>query len=238
MKSRKQKLMDYEEQFNGIPRDYNERLSWMYDKYNITEAKAEQILRKREEMLRYLYYTSLHIVLYEIPEGSPRPRTRLINRSNLINSAISNPNFIHIYSPTGAEDNKYMKRLVTEQDFINIEQLICTPCDVVYSTFSKTPSSYSKEDIFLAEIGLERPVAKPDWDNIGKKYSDMSNHNIWLDDILTIDGKVSKYYSILPRIEIDLLYLNCVYNKYQYDMITKRKDFMPEMQLDYFGRRM
>lgn len=234
MKSRKQKLDEYSEKYKDIPLNYEERLAWMYDKYNITLKKADEILIKRDQMLNSLYYKDILIVLYEEPEGSPRPRFRLVNRKNLVNMAMANPNFIHVYSPTGAQDNLYMKRLVSDKEFIELEQLLCTPCNVEYITYHKTPSSFSKTDTFLAEIGIIRPLSKPDWDNIGKKYSDMSNKNIWLDDIFVIDGTVRKFYSILPRIEIRLRYMNMVYNKYQYNIITNRADFTDNMTLEYF----
>ena len=44
-------------------------------------------------------------------------------------------------------------------------------------------------------------------DNIGKKYSDMFNSNIWLDDKLVISGTVNKFLSELPRVEIYVRYL-------------------------------
>ena len=80
-------------------------------------------------------------------------------------------------------------------------------------------------------------IKKPDFDNIAKKYSDMYNYNIWLDDSQVIDGEVHKYYSILPRVEIYLRYMNVVYNKHQYNTITSRKDYdgAPLMYLDTKG---
>ena len=84
----------------------------------------------------------------------------------------------------------------------------------------------------MAEIGLDRPITKPDFDNIAKLYSDMYNSNVWLDDCLTIRGSVDKFYSILPRVEIDLRFLNGVYNKHQYNNIINRKDFTENMSLN------
>lgn len=85
----------------------------------------------------------------------------------------------------------------------------------------------------MAEIGLNRPIVKPDFDNIEKLYSDMYNSNIWIDDALTISATIDKYYSILPRVEIDLNYLNAVYCKQQYDNIVKRKDYQDNMNLSF-----
>jgi Holliday junction resolvase RusA-like endonuclease len=172
-------------------------------------------------MAQTLYYNDLLIVLYEDPLGSPRPRFRLINRQNLVNSAMSNGSFVHVYSINAKEDSVYMKRLV-DQELVQIDSLIYTPCIVEYNTYQKIPSSFNSIDTFLAEVGLIRPICKPDWDNIGKKYSDMFNHNVWIDDTTVISGTVNKFYSILPRVEIKLRYLNMLYNKYQHDIINKK----------------
>ena len=105
---------------------------------------------------------------------------------------------------------------------MQFNQQLCTPLEITYDAFFKTPSGFNKVDTVLAEVGLVRPLTKPDWDNIGKKYSDMYNSNIWLDDSFVVSGTVNKYYSILPRVEIRLKYLNMVYNRYQYNAIRNR----------------
>lgn len=233
-KTRVQKHNEYEEKFGNIPINYEKRLEYLYDTLKITESQAFDILQKRDMMLRDLKYYDTQIILFEIPEGSPRPRFRIVNRSNLSDMAISNPNFVHVYSLTGKEDNVFMKRLMSQEDFNALDSMICTPCTIDIFMFFKTPSCYNREDTILAEIGLHRPITKPDWDNGGKKYSDMFNANVWLDDTLVIDGSVHKYYSILPRIEIRLRYLNMVYNKHQYNSIIKRVDYDDAYGLQYF----
>lgn len=223
IKSRKQKAKLYESKYSEIPRDYIERLSWMYDKYHITKAKAEEILRAKYSMLSSLYYSDdILVVLYEEPEGSPRPRARYVNKSNLTSYAKSDPGYIQVYSLTGASDRKFMKRLIDDNDLMKLDHLICTPCDVEYNTFSKTPSSYNTINTFLSEVGIIRPVSKPDFDNMEKKYADMYNGNVWIDDALVQDAAIHKYYSILPRVEIRLKFLNLLYTKYQYEQIIKR----------------
>lgn len=233
-KTRKQKSTEYEAKFGNIPIDYKSRLSWLYDKLKISDQQAFEILNKRDMMIRDLSYYDTNIILFEVPEGSPRPRFRLVNRSNLSNMAMSNPSFIHVYSLTGREDNMYMKRLMSQEDFTALDSMICTPCIIDINAFLKTPSYYNREDIILAEIGLHRPISKPDWDNLGKKYSDMFNANVWLDDTLVIDGSIHRYYSVLPRVEIRLRYLNMVYNRHQFKNITHRSDYKDEYCLQCF----
>ena len=135
--------------------------------------------------------------------------------------ALSNPNFIHVYSPTGSEDNNYMKRLLTTEEFSFLDQFIYTPCNVLYRTFFRTPSNFNSIDKYLAELGIHTPITKPDWDNIGKKYSDMTNQNLWVDDRLVIRGTVEKWYSVLPRVEITIDYLNMLTHQYQAESIMK-----------------
>ena len=223
IKSRKQKAKLYESKYSEIPRDYIERLSWMYDKYHITKAKAEEILRAKYNILSSLYYSDdILVVLYEEPEGSPRPRARYVNKSNLTSYAKSDPGYIQVYSLTGASDRKFMKRLIDDNDLMKLDHLICTPCDVEYNTFSKTPSSYNTITTFLSEVVIIRTISKPDFDNMEKKYADMYNGNVWIDDALVQDAAIHKYYSILPRVEIRLKFLNLLYTKYQYEQIIKR----------------
>ena len=235
-KSRKQKANEYEEKYGHIPIDYLERLSWLYDQLHITPKQSFDIMNTRASMLGSLFYYDFNVILFEEPEGSPRPRFRLVNRQNLANMAIANPSFIHVYSITGAEDNKYMRRLIDAGELSQLDGLIYTPCQVDICAYMKTPAQYNKEDTILAELGLHRPIFKPDFDNIAKKYSDMFNKNVWLDDTLVIDGSVHKYYSVLPRVEIRIKYLNMLYNKHQYSAIINRVDYDDNNELRYFHK--
>lgn len=221
MKKRKDKQKIYDRLFNNIPRDYNERLEWLSNNLHLNSMKMDTIVGKYNTMKERLYFRRFFIVLYEIPEGSPRPRFRLVNRKNLRNMAIANPNFIHVYSPVGAEDNKYMKRLLTKDEFKEFTKLIYTPCIVDYKAFFKTPSSFNSVEKYLAELGVYTPISKPDWDNIGKKYCDMTNENLWVDDRLVIQGTVEKLYSVLPRVEITIDFLNMLQNRHQAESIRK-----------------
>ena len=95
-KSRIEKAVNYYNKYGDIPQDYNDRLSYLYDKLNINEKKQNEILEKRNGMLNNLYYKDYNVVLYEEPEGSERPRARLVNRYNLADMAKNNSNYIHV----------------------------------------------------------------------------------------------------------------------------------------------
>lgn len=234
-KSRKEKIEEYEEKYSHIPKDYYERLWYLINTLRLSPSKMDDIITKKRNMQEYLHYYSLKIVLYEDPEGAKRPRFRLINRKNFMNEAIKSKSFVHVYSPNAAEDHKYIHKLLDEE-LIQLNNLIATPIQICINVFFKTPSYFNQTDIILAEIGLHRHIQKPDWDNIGKKYTDMFNENIWLDDNMVIDGEVHKYYSILPRVEIYIKYLNCITSAYQYNQIVNRKDYDSSINLSYLNQ--
>lgn len=212
-----------------------ERLDWMIDQYNITPQKMQEIIQKKMVMEDCLQYHRFKIVLYEDPEGAMRPRGRIITPKNYMNLAQSEKSYLHVYSPNAANDNSYMHRLI-DNELVSLNTFVQTQCIVQINAYIKTPSNFSSVDTFLAEIGLHRKIFKPDWDNIGKKYSDMFNKNVWLDDSLTVDGRALKFYSILPRIEIFISYLNYATNAYQYKSIVTRRDYNPNYPISYLGR--
>ena len=233
MKNKKQKILEYYDKYNHIPKGYIERLEWLYETLNIDDKKSDEILRARENFINTTYYKTINLVFYEIPEYTPRPRARIINRAGVINAATGNNSFIQVYSITGRQNREYME-MYTKQNLSELEQLLCTPCDIEYNTYFPTPSYYNKIQIFLAEIGLDRPIIKPDFDNIEKSYADAFTGNIWIDDIVVVDASFHKYYSVLPRVEIILKYSNQLCNNHQYKSMINRKDFTDEMNVDYF----
>ena len=232
MKNRKQKQLLYNQTYSEIPRDYNERLLYMIDKYHISESQMDQIIYRKRNIEERLYFIDYVLILYEEPEGTPRPRFRIINKANYMDAAIASPNFVHVYQPNAADDFRYMQKL-GEQDLLNLHQFVQTPCNITIDCFFKLPSDYSVSDKILAEYGLDWSIRKPDWDNIGKKYSDMYNTNVWLDDNLVISGTVNKFYSILPRVEIYLKYLNLAPNKKHYNAIVSKKNYNEEYPIRY-----
>lgn len=233
MRSKKEKLLQYMNRYGAIPRDRVQRLEYLFDTLNIDDTKADEILQYRNDFINSTYYTTLHIVLYEEPEHTPRPRARIVHRSNLINAATGSNDFIQIYSITGRENKEFMK-MYTQQNIHELNQLLCTPCDIEYRVYFPTPRYYNKTQVIMAEIGLDRPIIKPDFDNIEKSYADAFTGNIWIDDIVVVDATIRKYYSVLPRVEILLKYQNHLYNNHQFKSMIKRKDFPDGAIVDYF----
>ena len=87
-KTRKQKHDEYQEKFGNIPVDYKERLEYLYDTLGFDKRPkmVDDMITKRNNMLMNMQYYDLNIVsLYEIPEGTGRPRFRLIIRQIFYN---------------------------------------------------------------------------------------------------------------------------------------------------------
>lgn len=234
MKNRKKKQEEYEQKYSHIPNDYNERIAWMDDHYKLTDSSRDMIINKAVNILNNIEFYDFLIVLYMVPEGTPRPRYRLITPKNYVNAALNNP-YVHVYQPRAADNAKYLHKLV-DSEIIQLQQFIQTPFACNINAFFPTPSNYNRQDIFIAEMGLDFHIKKCDPDNLMKEILDMFNATVWLDDRMCFSGRVNKFYSIKPRIEIQIKYANCAMNKYQYDHIIRSVDYKDNENLYYLDK--
>lgn len=67
------------------------------------------------------------------------------------------------------------------------------------------PKSTSKKEREKMLHRIIRPTIKrADWDNIAKVIGDSLNNIAYIDDSQIVDGRVSKLYSVRPRVEITI----------------------------------
>ena len=111
MKTRKQKQIEYEEKYSMIPNDYGERLSWMDNKYKLNDSLRDQIMDRAVNIINNLEFYDFLIVLYMVPEGTPRHRYRLITPKNYMNAAVGSP-YVHVYQPRAGDDSRFLHKLV------------------------------------------------------------------------------------------------------------------------------
>lgn len=130
----------------------------------------------------------IKIVFDAIPEATPRPR---LGQGRW-------------YVSNSSNNSRYTEILVNENS--DILPMIATPCKLIVNSYMPTPGYFNKVDTLLAELGVKRPLTKPDWDNLGKTYSDMVQKWIISDDRIIVDGESHKYYSMKPRVEIIIEY--------------------------------
>jgi Holliday junction resolvase RusA-like endonuclease len=130
----------------------------------------------------------IKIVIDIIPEPTPRPRLGQSGRFYVKNSR-SNNEFVELMS-SRYED---IQNIIKDRE-----------CEIDIKSYFPIPLSFNKVNTLLAELGIIRPITKPDWDNLGKTYSDAIQPWIVHDDSLFVDGSSHKYYSLKPRVEIQI----------------------------------
>lgn len=78
------------------------------------------------------------------------------------------------------------------------------PLKVQIKVFKGIPKSFSKRKVADAEAGIVLPTTKPDCDNYAKGVKDALKGVIWNDDAQVVKLVVEKFYSAVPRLEIEV----------------------------------
>ncbi len=196
---------EYKYNYGEVPKDFLERLSYILSTMDVKRF-GDKIF-ERVKYINNIKREKIDILIYLEPKSTPRPR-----------------NGRGVFYVKGAADNR--KRF---KKFMDREQypMITTPMIFNVKTYFKVPSSMSNMEKVLAELGFIRPISYPDWDNVGKTYSDMVQEQLILDDDLVIDGRVRKYYSFKPRVEIYIEYMT------EHDSLFNERKVMKKLE----GRR-
>ena len=117
-----------------------------------------------------------------------------------------------VYVPGAAKNQSFFDKHVRPK--LN-GLFIDTPCKIDVDIFCKTPSSFTKAQTILAEMGVLRPwVNTGDVDNFDKAVYDMLQPNekrghvgIMENDCLIIESHSNKYYSLNPRYEVTITFM-------------------------------
>ena len=70
--------------------------------------------------------------------------------------------------------------------------------------YRKIQKSTSKKEHDRRVSGTHRPIVKPDLSNYLKAFEDALNGVLWKDDAMIVHEKIDKYYSDVPRIEVEI----------------------------------
>lgn len=194
---------EYQEKYGAIPDTYVERLDYLLSSTNYKHVK-ESVYKRLEEN-NHIKWKTVQFTLYLLPKATPRPRST------------SRGGFFYV---SGAKDNKkYFEKYMLDKDW----EVITTPCVFQVDTYYPIPESMSKQEKILAELGSVRPISKPDWDNVGKTYSDMIQGILLYDDSLIIEGISRKFYSVKPRIVITIRYMESFDSNYNEKKMKKKE---------------
>lgn len=197
-------LKDYRDKYGDISNDFYERFTEVINDNNIKD-KDLQVIRNEIYRLTNKRWGTLHFIFYLEPSSSPRPR---LNRKF---GNKSKKQFVYV---KGAREHK---DIFDEYiDTVGNIPLIKTPCKLHIETFTKTPTSMSRIEKVLSELKLIDNISRPDFDNYAKRYADMIQETLIIDDSLVVEATMRKKYSKKPRIEISIEYLleyDCKFNE-------------------------
>lgn len=180
----------YLEEFGNIPDDLPGRIAYILGKY-MDNSKTQKTIEKETRRAKRIKWKPFHFIMWKHPVPAARPR---------VNNAMGFP---LIYVPKARTEANWFVEYFKHADLPIIE----TPCTIDISVYIKTPSSFSMVKKVLAETKIIRPWNKSDWDNYAKTVCDQIQHGMLKNDCLIIDGKLSKFYSIKPRIEVSGKYM-------------------------------
>ena len=191
---------DYKDLYGDIPFDQMERLDELFKKCKNNKYSETGKLNE----LLHMEWNEINFIIYLLPKATPRPRC---NR------------FMNTFYVMGAKDNKdIFKKFIIKQDI----DMITTPCKFYCNSYLPIPKSMKANEKVLAEMGYIRPISKPDWDNLGKTYSDMIQGMLLFDDALIVEGTSAKYYSTKPRVEIKIEYMKKHDSLYNMNKMRKK----------------
>jgi len=205
IKSRDQKLAEYDAKYHDRITDATERVR----QYLSTQKNPDKWIKKAREkallIMKEREYESIRIVLYEYPMKTDRPRT-------------ANG---HTFSPNASANKKYFEKAMKQ--VVDTLHMINTPAEISFNIFLEMPNKVPPDEVILFEAQLLNPVDKPDYDNIEKCYTDMLTDVLIADDDIFWRGEISKWYSLLPRVEITVRYLVKHESDYIYKKLKSRK---------------
>ncbi len=203
-----QAALDYHASYGHIPKDYKERLAWLYQEVGFKEEHLIDLLNKIQELTK-VQWNEVNYIFYMTPKPTPRPK-------------LSRNTFVFYVS--GAKMNaQIFENFVNQHSEMNA--VISTPCIFSTKAYIKTPANMSVEEKVAAELGVIHNINAPDWDNLGKTYSDMVQKVLVSNDSVVFKGEVEKFYSVLPRIEVSVKFMTVYDCKYNKRTVEGRKSF-------------
>jgi Holliday junction resolvase RusA-like endonuclease len=121
-----------------------------------------------------------------VPKGRPRYSAR--------------SGFVRTYTPKKTADYETIVRVAAQQAMTR--EPLETPTAVYLYIRLPIPKSYPKKRVAACLTGLERPVKKPDIDNLAKSVLDGLNGTVYKDDGQIVSLHVTKVYAASPGVDV------------------------------------
>lgn len=205
IKTRDALLKEYNEKYPIRNPDAEERLQQYLSTVKNPDKWIEKAREKALQILDERKYETIHTLIYEYPMKTDRPRT--------YNG--------HTFSPNAAANKDYFDKALKKT--IDTIKLITTPAEIRIEAYLEMPAAVKPDEVILFEAKLLTPVDKPDYDNIGKCYTDMITDVLTSDDDIFWHGELFKFYSLLPRVDILISYITKHESDYIYKKLKNRK---------------
>jgi len=132
------------------------------------------------------------MVTYQV-EGNPvgKGRPKFARRGN----------FVSTYTPTKTRDYEDLIKDAARKA-MGSNELLETPVTVAIYITVPIPQSYSKKRTEACLSGSERPIKKPDIDNVAKCFLDAMNEIVYKDDTQVLTLHISKVYGTVGMVEV------------------------------------
>lgn len=166
---------------------------------NEAGSKVAELVAATVDLYKNIKWKKVTIEIPENPEPSHRPRL----------------SGYRVYVPGAAKHQRYFnKHILPKLHGLFIKY----PCKVEVDFYCKTPKSFNRTQTILAEMGILRPWGNTgDVDNFSKTILDMVQPNekrghigIMENDCLVYEMNSRKFYSINPRYELRITYMDKV----------------------------
>ena len=190
---------EYNREYGNIPNDVEGQILYIKNNFKVnTEKLADEIKR-----ITNIKWNAVYFSLPIIPFPSQRPR---LGGGG------------HFYVKGAKDHHSAIKSIINER------HIIFTLVKLDVRIYQPIPcKSMSGNEIMLAQLGLIRPISGGDWDNFAKTYCDAIQKHVIINDNIIVKGSCEKFYSIKPRVELDLFYQDEFDSNFNRKKITHSK---------------
>ena len=109
--------------------------------------------------------------------------------------------FVSTYTPTKTRDYETVINDAARKA-MGLNELLETPVTVAIYITVPIPQSYSKKRTQACLNGSEKPIKKPDIDNISKCFLDAMNGAVYHDDSQVLTLHITKVYGTVGMVEV------------------------------------
>ena len=141
----KKDIQEYHDKFDHIPKDYMERLAYLYRIKPYTKENLNSLLSKIDRLAE-VEWDELTYIFYMNPKSTPRAKLNTKTFTFYVKDA---KNYKQVF-----DDFK--------EHHSNMECVISTPTIITTKVYFETPKSMSIEEMMAAELELIHHVNNPD----------------------------------------------------------------------------